>query len=246
MVSKYRIYPYKMGSRSAKVLSRSLNGLRVYPDGNFTHKSRHVVINWGNSTLPDWYRLGYKIYNHPFYVKQACNKLTTLQILQDAEVSVPQFTTVISEAREFDGVVVCRTSLTGHSGYGIVLAESPDDIVQAPLYTKHVRHKHEYRVHVFDGEVIDYTQKKRRRDTEVNPYVRNLAGNWVFCRDGVELPDEVRDQCINAVEALGLDFGAVDVGYRESDDKAFIFEVNTSPGLEGTTLLKYVEAFKCL
>jgi hypothetical protein len=40
---------------------------------------------------------------------------------------------------------------------------------------------------------------------------------------------------------LHLDFGAVDVGWNEHHGEATIYEVNTAPGLEGTTLEKYYE-----
>ena len=71
---------------------------------------------------------------------------------------------------------------------------------------------------------------------ESNPLIKNLDNGWVFCRTGISLPDDARNQAIAAVRSLGLDFGAVDVLYREREDKAFVLEVNTAPGLEGTTL----------
>ena len=45
-----------------------------------------------------------------------------------------------------------------------------------------------------------------------------------------------------AIKALGLDFGAVDIIYNEAEDQHYVLEVNTAPGLEGTTLQKYTEA----
>jgi len=64
----------------------------------------------------------------------------------------------------------------------------------------------------------------------------------VFCRDGIA-PCTVRNSIsIAAVDALCLDFGAVDIIYNEHEDKYYVLEVNSAPGLEGTTLEKYVEA----
>lgn len=48
---------------------------------------------------------------------------------------------------------------------------------------------------------------------------------------------------IAAVKALNLDFGAVDCCI-DVNNNPYIFEVNTGPGLEGTSFEKYVEAFK--
>ena len=45
-----------------------------------------------------------------------------------------------------------------------------------------------------------------------------------------------------SVNLLGLDFGAVDIGHRLQDNKFFVFEINTAPGIEGSTLDKYAKA----
>ncbi|MNY63636.1 hypothetical protein D3C86_2006230 [compost metagenome] len=49
-----------------------------------------------------------------------------------------------------------------------------------------------------------------------------------------------------AVNAIGLTFGAVDVIWNEYRHQAYVLEVNTAPGLTGTTLEKYAEAFRGL
>ena len=64
------------------------------------------------------------------------------------------------------------------------------------------------------------------------------AGKWF----GVYASDHVRAQSVAAVRSLGLDFGAVDVVERQN--KAYVLEVNTAPGLVGTTLEKYVDAIR--
>jgi glutathione synthase/RimK-type ligase-like ATP-grasp enzyme len=49
-------------------------------------------------------------------------------------------------------------------------------------------------------------------------------------------------EAIKGVEALGLQFGAVDC-VKDVDGKAWIIEVNTGPGLDGTAFKTYVAAF---
>jgi glutathione synthase/RimK-type ligase-like ATP-grasp enzyme len=44
-----------------------------------------------------------------------------------------------------------------------------------------------------------------------------------------------------AMEALKLDFGAVDIGLVKT--QPFVIEVNTCPGLESGTLALYLEQF---
>ncbi len=169
--------------------------------------------------------------------------------------------------------VVERHLLRANSGRGIRLVKSPNAAVDgndaeghaeqlataprgnaergqrlrnAPLYTKYFKKADEFRVHVFGDRVLDVQQKRKRQEVpnEAMDYqVRNAAGGWVFCRAEVETPQCVLDAAVRAVSALGLDFGAVDIGYNRHADAACVFEVNTAPGLEGTTLDRYYYAF---
>jgi len=139
-----------------------------------------------------------------------------------------------------------RHLLRASQGRGLRHVGRDGVLQRAPMYTRYVRKADEFRVHVFDGQVIDVQQKRKRRDVpndDVNYQIRNARYGWVFCRDGVQAPDSVLDAAIAAVAALGLDFGAVDIGYNRQRSMPYVFEVNTAPGLEGTTLDSYVMAF---
>jgi D-alanine-D-alanine ligase-like ATP-grasp enzyme len=55
--------------------------------------------------------------------------------------------------------------------------------------------------------------------------------------------DYVRDQLsVEAVAALGLDFGAVDI-IEDKEGNFYVLEINTAPGLEGHTVTSYAKAF---
>lgn len=244
------IYPYKMGSQSAKHLAQSLECKRVYPNGTYRPRRNHLIINWGNSTYPNWWGKMYgttEFLNTPTAVAQAANKLKTFTELYHNGVCIPEFTTSKTEAQLWveQGIkVFCRTTIISHSGQGIVIATTPDELVDAPLYVKAIKKDKEYRVHVFNGKVIDYQQKKKREGFEGGTSsIRNYANGWIYARSGVELSEEVSSESVGAVLALGLDFGAVDV-CTDLDGNVFVFEVNTAPGLQGTTFQKYTEAFK--
>lgn len=241
----FKINAYKIGSASAKALAEGLNCLRITP--SFTRKQRHVIINWGKPSNVLVGHITNKDLNNPEAIAKASNKLLTFQTLSGKNY-LPIWTTSKSEAEELlvnYGKIYCRTTLTDHSGSGIVIAEFPNQVVNAPLYTVNAKHKDEYRVHVLKGRIIDVQKKKRKLDHEgiTASGIRNLANGWVYARSDVVLPDSVASAAIDAVTTLGLDFGAADIGHRVIDDKAILFEVNTAPGLCGTTLEKYVEAF---
>lgn len=237
-------YPYKMKSKSAKLLARRFQTVRVLPFGRYRSRYHDVVVNWGNSTIPFW---GAKVLNKPEAVAISINKLKTFQKLQLKEVPTPEWTTSYETANQWlqEGhKVYARTVLSGHSGNGIVVCSinSGSPLVNAPLYTKRVKAKHEYRVHVFNGSIIDQQQKKRRNGVETTGLIRNHMNGYVFARQDVVLPEIVKSTAIAAVAALRLDFGAVDIGYVERDDKAFVYEINSAPGIEGTTIDRYEQA----
>lgn len=253
-----KLYPYKMGSESAKKLADLLNIKRVKPGSTYVPQLGDFVINWGSSHVPGWAQKagnrGVRILNSLQKVNDAANKLTTLRILSNHGISVPEFTTDINVARRWvtsGGTAVERHELRGNSGAGIRIVNLDDDSVEsviqpAPLYTKFINKAAEFRVHVFNGQVIDYIEKKRlpteRRPTNFNKYVSSTHQGWVFSRTGIREIPEVKEIGLRAVKALGLDFGAVDVIYNEGTP--YVLEVNTSPGLGGETLVKYANAFR--
>jgi D-alanine-D-alanine ligase-like ATP-grasp enzyme len=109
--------------------------------------------------------------------------------------------------------------------------------------------RHEYRVHFFKVgqnkfEIIDVTQKKKRKGFEnVDTKIRNHKNGWVYAREDINEPQDLRTQALNAAFASDLDFGAVDLIWNEHENKCYVLEVNTAPGLTGTTLSAYVNAF---
>lgn len=245
-------YPYKIGSQSCDDIVRVLQDkienktFRVFPDRRFASRSNDIIINWGNSTAPRWDMRN--ILNKPEAVAVAVNKLATLRALEDAEVSHVPFTTDLEYANVHFGDVVCRKILTGHSGEGIEIVkdDAPNKRIlpSAPLYTQFIPKSVEYRVHVFGGQVIDYTKKIKRVDGEVksrikDDRVRSHTLGWEFIRD-VAPRESVKQLAIDAVKALGLDFGSVDI--IRSNKVNYVLEVGTACGLSPHGVDCYVGA----
>lgn len=239
-MGRIRVYPYKQGSRSATALARAL-GIKVLRlrNSKFRKRPNDLIINWGASHTP-WESI-----NDRNAVANASNKLNSFHRLKEAEISIPEFWTNKADIPEDAYPIVCRTLLNSHSGRGIVVAETPEELVNCPLYVKYIKKQDEFRVHVFFNEVILIQQKKRKLGCE-NPnwQIRNHANGFVFARAGVETPTQVTEEAKKAVLALGLDFGAVDVVWNARRETAYILEVNTAPGLEGTTVTDYANALR--
>lgn len=253
-----KLYPYKLGSESGKDLSRLLEIKRVRPDGTYVPKIGHTIINWGSSKAPNWLERAkmrdVTILNNVEAVKTASNKLSALAAMEEAGVSVPQFTTDKRVAKYWleDGhTIVERHALNGNSAEGIRVVNLDDSSVEntlndAPLYTKFIPKSREFRVHVFRGNIIDYQEKKKlakeKRPENFNKYISSHTMGWVFCRNDIKHIESVKAEAIKAVSVLGLDFGAVDVVFYE--ETPYVLEVNTAPGIMGKTLSSYVNTFR--
>lgn len=249
---KMYIYSHNPHSEGAKLLSQALNVKRIkHGNSKFRGGMGKALINWGSGKLPDQAMACEKILNHPNAIINASNKLKSFELFQEAGVTIPPFFTDYGDAEDWmidnDGAVVCRTVLNGHSGAGIVIADTVDELVAAPLYTAYIKKQEEYRYHVFMGQVVDIQRKARKRDVPddaVNWQVRNLDGGFIFAREGVVASPVASEEAVKAVAALGLDFGAVDLIYNAREDKYYVLEVNTAPGLSGTTLDGYKQRFQ--
>jgi glutathione synthase/RimK-type ligase-like ATP-grasp enzyme len=99
-------------------------------------------------------------------------------------------------------------------------------------------------VHVFGQTVIDIQQKRKKRgyENERDTRIRNMANGYVYCRDGITPPDSIDALAVRAVRACGYHYGAVDIVFNAKNNRLAVLEVNSRPGLLGTTLDKYSDA----
>lgn len=248
MYKRVILVPYKMGSKSGRLLKEALvaEGVRCFRKkvtDRFIPSRTDLVIYYGGTN-----RLNTNVPNSLNQWREAAqNKLTAFHTLKDNNISTVEWTEDKTVAATWP-TAVARATLTGHSGQGITVHEQGQELPNVRLYTKYMKKTFECRIHVFNGSVIDGQIKKRRQGVEdANNQVRNVHTGWVYCREGYVPSDAAKELAINAVAALGLDFGAVDLIFNQYHNKYYVLEVNTAPGLEGTTLANYVkEIKKCL
>lgn len=128
-------------------------------------------------------------------------------------------------------------------GRGLWKCYSQADIIRAVRGTRrkkaathfmeYVEADREYRVHIFKGKSIRISEKIFNED---RTYTTGKPGDIKLRK--------VREAAKLAVEAVGLDFGAVDVLARGPDnDQVWVLEVNSAPGLGGSMPRLYAETF---
>lgn len=198
-------------------------------------------------------RLGYKVWRsktqkpnrkHLLYGDQK-GKIEQYQFFQAQNINALEFTTSKEKAKEIaqEQTVVCRTLTHSSEGKGIVVAETPEAVVNAPVYTIYKKKKKEFRIHIFKDQVVHVLEKRRKVGYEgtADTKIRNTANGYVFCSENVDEPSGLRELALKARKVTGSDFAGVDIGYNEKKNELFVIEVNSAPGIEGTNVQRYVD-----
>jgi len=207
------------------------------------------VIRWGCRR-----RVGrgpHEVLNKKDAIRQTSDKYSALRVFDDNDVPVPEFTRSESDIGPAHADAPLQYPVLGrdqrHSqGSDIDLILQDRDIElggQSHHYVQYVPVATEFRVQVFDGDVLKVHEKLLRREADnEDPHIRNHERGWVFLNPRSEPPDP--DVAIGAVESLGLDFGAVDLIREEGTGQEYVLEVNTAPSLDENNLTRYGDAIQ--
>lgn len=255
-----------------------------------------TIIGWGCKTR-DNVRFGNNttIINHPNSIRKNRDKLETLNTLTNNEAVANSIATHVTARNVITKInnneialpLIGRTR-RHQSGKGFWFCPTKS-IVDAAItegadyFQKFIDIKQEYRLHVFDGEII-YAQKKVANpnpaswvaqrvekiknwankhndelDTDTLVYVLNRIVKEVVLPDRIvrsnkrgwkfstvrlnSVSNALKNVAINAVNAIGLDFGAVDCALGQ-DNAPWVIEINSGPGLQRGSLEAYVTAFR--
>lgn len=266
------IQAYNSGSHSARALSNNL-GIPILRERGSTFRGNlnRVIINWGESEIQNREVLRSTILNSPQNVTVASNKLSFFQRMSNQLESLRPRTvpwTVLRATAQTwldDGyTVVIRRLLRSHSGQGILLADpggtSLSSYPRAQLYTKYKKKRDEYRIHFMriNNEIrLIWTQKKlinrERLDTIRRNFegaelrtvmrIRNHHNGFIYSTQINDVPPDVHFQASQAARTSNLDFGAVDILWNQNEELAYVLEINTAPGLEGSSIETYTTNF---
>lgn len=94
--------------------------------------------------------------------------------------------------------------------------------------------KTEYRVWVFQDQVLAVYEKTFKGEGEYDGFMRNRRFGFKFeKRDDLRGVKSLVKNSINAVKAINMDFGAADV-LEGKDGKFYVLEVNSMPHIDST------------
>lgn len=217
-------------SDDAKALAIFL-GCKRFKDSEF-------AVRYGNRRTGINYKY---VLNDIPALEKARDKLLSLEIFEKNDIRVPKFGT------DFDNIGVKGKFIRRKKFH-----KAANDIDSAPpfdYWIEFIPVKKEYRFHIFRDNILQVCLKYKEAGTdgagEDDDWIRNLEHGWKFT--GISWnPDEKGNKkatefAIKAVKCLGLDFGAVDV-ILGKDNKYYVLEVNTAPGLDTIRTGLYIKA----
>ena len=214
------------------------------------------IIRWGNrAELRFQASVNGGVLNKKQALTDASNKGRCLELLTNAGVNTPP------AATQFDGELLVGRTETHVGGSGFYLITSQRDFELAGRlgcthFMAYIPTQREYRIHVFKGAILGAGEKLMDTDNCTSLHIRNVGTGWTFRYNNIErIPRDTERVAVDAVTALGLDFGAVDI-IKSVNNNFYVLEVNTAPSLckpiagnqhnveHGPMFDQYVEAFR--
>jgi len=216
------IFYHGNSSITGKELRAALNisGGSEDPGERSTH-----LIRWGNRMSIRFNPI--KTLNKKEALDNSSNKRRALELLTQANIKTAPLTD------RFGGELLVARKDSHQQGKDFYLVASQNDFELAQHlgcthYTKFIPCDREMRIHIFRGEIIGIAEK-RMSDRCTSLTIRNFGNGWNF--KYVDSCDEnIKQISKDAVAALGLEFGAVDI-MRSVNGNIYVLEVNSAPAL---------------
>lgn len=206
------------------------------PTGSF-------MIRWGSRRNPHIDEECAVVLNNADAIERASDKLLSLEVMTEAGIQTPAFSTDPDDLVDICGYPILGRSRHHARGSDIKLClQRADYRNRKSFYTAYVPTKREFRVHVVRDQVVRIQGKYLDFPNQKLPWIRNYLTGYRFRSPRLRLRPERLQAAIGAVSAIGLDFGAVDLIIGD-DNETYILEVNTAPSCSPMTGAAYVIAF---
>lgn len=197
------------------------------------------------------------VYNPPNVTINASNKKRAREILQEKKIATPllvkntelykvRYPVIIRRDHHRAGIDF-HVSYTDEDSFKIIetLGVGPDNYYISEVYPK----TEEYRVHCASGKVLLVKRKPEPDDKSIIPWnFHQVEQAWSIV-DRKDYNYEMVSLALSAVEAVDLDYGAVDIMSKPSKDgypAHVVVEINTAPSYTPYLISKYGAYFNLI
>jgi len=213
-------------------------------------ESDEIRVNRGRTGDINWGRYRANTELNPD-ISNSTNKRVMRELFREHGVPMPELIPAREGLFAHDEYGELTKPLVGRPDYhrrkrGFWLCNTVADIQRALRGTRkkraathfmeYVNADREYRVHIFKGKSIRISEKV---------FVREQGERKCYTIKPQHPVGNVRKAAKKAVEALGLDFGAVDIlAAGDENEQVWVLEVNAAPGLGGSMPRLYARVFE--
>lgn len=199
--------------------------VRNYSGKKIVSKKNDIIINWGCKIPVCSTREDTRILN-----QKTVGKEIQYKRLLRAYIPIPD---VYNEEEVLDNLPVLYRNPHGFGGRDIFLMESQEDIANREIhddwvFVKYIPKIMELRLHVCGNTLIGMSKKVPRNVTDVTWNNHTGAKQDTYKNKTTE--QFMRNLGIDAVKAVGYEFGAVDV-IIDKYGTPYVLEVNSAPAL---------------
>lgn len=162
------------------------------------------------------------------------------------------------EDKDFGKMQIVAKRVYGYKGIGMVKLDSLEQLEEfckntnltGYYFEKFYNYAREYRFHATQDHVFLRWRKLRTSEATERWFFNNSNCNWIGENNELfTLPEALRSeidmQCINAMRAVGLDIGAIDIRVSRSNE-FIVLEVNSAPRMGNISNSLYAEELNTL
>ena len=195
-------------------------------------------------------------------IKNSSSKLRMKNCFEEANVMTAKWVDNLSDAPSLEFPLVAK-QIFGSRGRGNTLIKSAAELkawavgkdLKNYIFEKFYNYNREYRLHVTETGCFYTCRKMLKSDTpEDKRWFRNDSNStWIIEENPqFEKPvnwKKIESECVKALKAVGLDFGACDVRVQSAKKETkvrenpdfIIVEINSAPSFGERTAQRYLE-----
>jgi len=142
----------------------------------------------------------------------------------------PEFTYSLEEAQQWANqghTVITRQMINGQDGGGIVVNEPNSEVTAGKVYTKYFKSTAEYRVMLFQDQVVAIYEKRRKKGFPKH-MLKTTGNGYVLCASDVNPPPGMKGLAQSFIYMNRSDIKGIDIAV-DAQGNMMVLEVNSAP-----------------